>query len=399
MYEWGFKMMNVLREWGGRQLDTVYEFGMKHKKIIFWLFMIFMFCLMTVYFYIIPYSEVDDTTYMVNLATGQQLTCIQDIIESQLSHWSLWSGRVLAHGHLQLMFLLGKPFLSAQMSFVLLFIPIMISKIVDKYNRINSFVVLSSASLFYFMNPVWGEVLWVTGFQVYVSTTAWILLFIYMFIQNIKFKKKSNTILNNVITLSILGFMVGCSIEAMSVSMIAVTFIMLLKMHKENLLQAKHISAFIFMLLGTSILILAPGNSIRAAYINTIDPAFSFHNICVRIFNFLTLICKEGIGVFILLVISYHFANKDLLHKENLFGEYILIAILAILAMFAAPQGFVTRVFIPIMSILFIAIHICVRDINLGIHKKLINQIVIYSYVGYMIMMVYGMVLQLFQVI
>ena len=44
MYEWGFKMMNVLREWGGRQLDTVYEFGMKHKKIIFWLFMIFMFC-------------------------------------------------------------------------------------------------------------------------------------------------------------------------------------------------------------------------------------------------------------------------------------------------------------------------------------------------------------------
>lgn len=70
MYEWGCKMMNVLREWGGRQLDTIYEFGMKHKQIIFWLFMIFMFCLMTVYFYIIPYSEVDDTTYMVNLATG-----------------------------------------------------------------------------------------------------------------------------------------------------------------------------------------------------------------------------------------------------------------------------------------------------------------------------------------
>ncbi len=399
MYKWGNEVIDTACKCGSKQLDSIYEFGMKHKKVIFWLFMIFMFCLMAVYFYIIPYSDVDDTTYMVNLATGQPLTSIQDIVESQLSHWSIWSGRVLAHGHLQLMFLLGKPFLSAQMSFVLLFIPIMISKIVDKENRINPFIVLSSASLFFFMNPVWGEVLWVTGFQVYVTTTAWILLFIYLFIQNIKFKKKLNTIFNNIVTLSILGFMVGCSIEAMSVSMVAVVFVLLLKMHEENLLQVKHISAFIFMLLGTCILILAPGNSIRAAYINTIDPAFSLHNICVRIFNFLTLVCKEGIGVFILFAMSYHFANKKLLHQENIFSEYVLIALLAILAMFAAPQGFVTRVFIPIMCVLFVAIHICFRNINLGRHKKLINQIVIYSYISYMIMMIYGMILQLFQVI
>ena len=398
MYEWVMNLIYSILGCIRKITESVYEFAMKYKSIIFWLLIFLMFCLMTVYFYIIPYSSVDDMTYMNNLVTKQPLSSFLDIIQSQKSHWATWSGRILAHGHLQLMFLLGKKFLSAQMSFVLIFIPIMISKIVDKQNKINPFIVLSSMALFYYLNPVWNDVMWVTGFQVYVSTTAWILLFVYLFIQNIKFNVKSNTLTNNAISLSVLGFMVGCSVEAMSVSMVAIVFILLLRMKKEHLLQPKHISAFVFMLIGTAILILAPGNGARATYIYTLDPKFSFHNICVRLFNFLVLMAKSGLGTFVLLILTYHFANKEKMKKEPLFIEYVLVGILAILSMFAAPQGFATRVFIPIMCIFFIAIYICARNIEFGKHKKLVNQLVIYSYLGYMFMMLYGMVIQLFKV-
>lgn len=398
MYECVMNFIRIILTFVRKVIESVYGFVMRHKNTIFWALMALMFCLMAFYFYIIPYSSVDDMTYMNNLVTKQPLSSFLDIIQSQKSHWATWSGRILAHGHLQLMFLLGKAFLSVQMSFVLLFIPIMISKIVDKQNKINPFIVLSSMALFYYLNPVWNDVMWVTGFQVYVTTTAWILLFIYLFIQNIKFNTKSNTLINNVITLSILGFMVGCSVEAMSVSLVAVVFLLLLRMKKEKLLQSKHISAFIFMLIGTAILILAPGNGVRASYIYTLDPKFSFHNICVRIFNFLVLMAKSGFGIFVLLMLVYHFANKEKMEKEPLFMEYVIIGILAILSMFAAPQGFATRVFIPIMCIFFIAIYICARNIEFSKHKKLLNQLVIYSYLGYMFMMLYGMIIQLFKV-
>jgi hypothetical protein len=139
----------------------------------------------------------------------------------------------------------------------------------------------------------------------------------------------------------------------------------------------------LFFAAGAAILGLAPGNAARAAYVNSIDKIGSFHNIAVRIWNFLKIISDGALPTIVLLIISYHFADHEKV-KKTFAGYWIAIGITAIVALFASPLGFITRTFFTMMSMFFAAFCEILKCIDFKNKKFFWNSIAMWIVISYL---------------
>jgi hypothetical protein len=240
------RFFGKIRNWFCDLWNRIYLFASRHQKLCFWLVSVLAFIIMFAWFYSKPYSDVDDFDFQNDFATHQKLTSPRQIFESQYALWKAHTGRVLAHGHLQLMLLMGKKTISAEMSAVLILVPLLTVLLALPEDKFQPLLVLLLMALFYYLNPLWDEVMWVTGFEVYITTAIPILLFLYVFtadLRGIKIKKW----LNNAVVMSVLGFMAGCSVEAMAAGVGIVGLYMVFRMHENHVLKPRHVTAFLFL--------------------------------------------------------------------------------------------------------------------------------------------------------
>ncbi|MCI7222649.1 MAG: DUF6056 family protein [Erysipelotrichaceae bacterium] len=363
---------------------SIYNKLEKYKDFLFLIFIIFSSILLYMWVYFVPYNTVDDYQFM-HIYCNESLDYIKsisDIVVTQAYYYFNWSGRVLLHGLLQFLLMIGKPVASLVIVLSIDLFAILASKIVDKNNKINKIAVLIIIALYYFLTPTWDElVLWVTGAIVYTIPITFVLAFLYLYTSVIK-KCKLSKFIDNPIVFGFLGFIAGCSNEHVCLALDVVIFFTLIYFHKNNLLNSKHIIGYVSLVLGSIFLMIAPGNYARSAIISEIANVGGLYNIVVRISSFIMIIVKYGFPSIILMIITYVMANKEKLHN-TLSYYFMILGFIEMIVMLGVPQGFPPRTYAPCLISFIISSCINVSCIDFIKDRKIVNILVVLVFIAY----------------
>ena len=134
----------------------------------------------------IPFM-MDDDWYSTNLATGEKLCGIKDVIESQWWHYNNWGGRIVTHGLLQLILMRGNLFADIFNTLFTLILAGLICRISflhsSKKEIIAGIFLLAFSGLFAYNPNIKMSMLWEAGSVNYVYSSVWILCFIFPFLR------------------------------------------------------------------------------------------------------------------------------------------------------------------------------------------------------------------------
>ena len=208
----------------------------------------------------------DDIWYGTNLVTGEALTGIGDVIESQIWHFMNWGGRSINHGVLQLVLMQGELFADVLNLIVTFTLCFLVCKVAGAKG-------ILSFSLVFFMliglnTDFYHSMFWQSGAVNYLYATNWILLFILVYIRQLKEpdEKKLPAIELWIVPL---GLITGWSNENMgpacflAAGMVIFYFIKILKRRVPLWMWLGATSS----LVGSAFLILAPGNFVRKEHV------------------------------------------------------------------------------------------------------------------------------------
>ncbi|WP_221412112.1 DUF6056 family protein [Dysgonomonas sp. ZJ279] len=224
---------------------------------------IFVFVLNTLY----P-MYFDDRIYSI-LKHGDTLIFPEtfiDILKYQYHHYFEWGGRTVAHTILQILLLFDPLWQDIINSIVFVSFVFLLYKISNKNRSNNLFVfLLIGLSIFYFTPRFTTDVLWMSGTANYLWTTFIIFLFIYpYYIYSIDKETKENV--SKTIFFLLGGVIAGWTNENMGSTMVLI-LVAYCFYYKRNKLKIPRwaISGIIGACIGCTLMILAPGNLVRAA--------------------------------------------------------------------------------------------------------------------------------------
>ncbi len=206
----------------------------------------------------------DDNWYSTNLATGNPLHSISDVVESQRWHFLNWGGRIITHGLLQLTLMMGElfcDFLNLIMTFLLTHIMCIIA------NRRTLFSFFTGFTLIIALNAnMKMSMFWQSGAANYIYSSVWILFFLWVYLRHIQAPDQTDLTLVN-LWLPFLGLITGWSNENMGPASFVLTIIVILYTHivQKGKVPLWMITGSFFCLLGSAFVILAPGNFVRVS--------------------------------------------------------------------------------------------------------------------------------------
>ncbi|MCR4649979.1 MAG: DUF6056 family protein [Lachnospiraceae bacterium] len=273
----------------------------------------------------------DDLWYATNIATGGDLTSPVDIIESQFWHYFNWGGRVINHALLQSVIATGE--LGADILNILatLILGFMICLVAGVKNPL--FYLLSEALIVSFNASIHFSMYWEAGSVNYLYSTSWILLYVFFILRSLdENKEKIKAIEIFIIPLALIA---GWSTENMGPTCFVLTvFVIIYKfIRKEKVYTYLYEGAFL-TLLGSALLILAPGNFVRNQFVEKTTLSQLIHN---RIDNFLLSSCDflfpTLLFAFSAFVIEIFVLKKISVRNVSLFA----FALIAQAAMFLSP--------------------------------------------------------------
>jgi hypothetical protein len=239
---------------------------MKSKKYIF-LNKILPFILLgvsIVVFYIlhIEYTfRTDDLYYSTNLATGEPLTKIQDIIDGQIWHYLNWGGRTVAHTLLQFTILMGETYANIT-NIVCTAILVFLIGLVSKQKKLWNCILI--AALLILCNPNWEQTLfWESGFANYVYTTIFVLLFMYLYIRQAE-NSDLKALFGMNFWIVFLGLFAGWTNENIGPTVFVSTLGIIIYMKRKKRRTPLWMwLGNLFSFLGSVLVIVAPGNQVR----------------------------------------------------------------------------------------------------------------------------------------
>lgn len=227
----------------------------------------------------------DDIWYWHNLVTDEPISSISDIIESQIWHYFNWGGRAVAHSLLQL--LLWSGFLCCDILNTLGLA--LLTLLLGKYGKRKNYLwnILLAISLIIGCNPALRDTLfWQSGCANYLYMSLIYLSFAWMYLNTLSdikacsndscfnsevLKKNllmspSNPILSVLLALLFLvwGILAGWTNENIgpTISMLTIVVECLLIKNKKKL-QIWMVTGTFGCIIGSALMILAPGNKIR----------------------------------------------------------------------------------------------------------------------------------------
>lgn len=211
----------------------------------------------------IPFM-MDDLWYSTNLATGEPLRNFGDVVESMVWHFNNWGGRCMTHGTLQLVLMSGE--LSADIVNVLatLLLTWLICVILHRKN-LRVFL-LVHAMLFALNANVKMSMLWQAGTANYVYSTVWILIFLLPYLRALGEPESMPLPLAGFWLLP-MGLLAGWSNENMGPScfLAAAGITAYLKIRYKKPPALWMLSGTVSSLLGSVLVVAAPGNFVRSA--------------------------------------------------------------------------------------------------------------------------------------
>ena len=208
----------------------------------------------------------DDIWYGTNLATGEPLGSLWDVVEGQVWHFMNWGGRSVTHGVLQLTIMSGE-FMADLLNLLFTMLLSMVICIMADAKK-PAWFLLSSVMVFAFNANMHNSMFWQAGVVNYVYSTAWILLYLWMYMRMLENPERKNPP-GILFWMPILGLMTGWSNENMGpsamVTTLGITAYLWAKKHKRP--RAWMIEGIGFSFAGSLLVILAPGNFQRASTI------------------------------------------------------------------------------------------------------------------------------------
>ncbi len=277
----------------------------------------------------------DDNWYSTNLATGAPLTGISDVLESQLWHFFNWGGRVITHGLLQLTLMAGELFCDILNILMTLCLTLMLCVISGQY---RPFWFLTGLTLLTALNPnIKMSMYWQSGTANYVYATTWILVFLWVYLRQIKSPEAKALPLVN-LWMPLLGLITGWSNENMGPASFVLSIAVILYLTKavKCRLPLWTITGSLTCLVGSCLVILAPGNFVRVSNLDKMGLGETIYN---RILSMLCAGTDFLFPVALLLVMLLFIYTLLLQEKLQVFHWFLLgHAILSYGAMILSPH-------------------------------------------------------------
>lgn len=314
------------------------EVGMKGKSynnriiyVISGIGLLFLFSLQFCLHRFIPFIH-DDLWYATNLTTGEPVTGIMDIFQSQNWHYFNWGGRIVNHAVLQAVLSLGE--LGADIVNILatIVLGIVICVLSQCRNPLyflfcESLIVSFNASIFYSMY-------WESGSVNYLYSSSWILLYLFVVLRELK--EDAGRLKGIALWIIPLAFIAGMSNENMGPScFVATAFVMIYLYGKKKKVPIALWEGAVFTLIGSILLILAPGNFVRKQFIHNMSLSEILDN-CWN--NFLFSSCDYLFPSFLVTLILLTVEIAVFKRKLSVYRWCLLgFAVIAQLAMMLSP--------------------------------------------------------------
>lgn len=214
----------------------------------------------------------DDLWYATKLSSQEPITNFPDIVESQIWHYLNWGGRSMTHGILQLTLLAGEQaadILNVAVTLLLGLVICLAAGVRGKRGKL--FGLWAAVSMVLGLNANWKmSMFWQAGAANYLYITVFVLLFLWCYLREIPEEGPACPSLHG-ITLWImpLGILAGWSNENMGPAVWLISLaVILLKVKESRRIAPWMILGNLFCLLGSIMMIIAPGNFVRSAQVS-----------------------------------------------------------------------------------------------------------------------------------
>ena len=285
---------------------------------------------------------VDDFVYSFIYQTSDRLNNIYDVFISQKNHYFLWGGRNVAHFCVQFFLLFNKSLFNVVNSVVYVGFILLIYFCCNIGRRTNiSLFIIINLLIWTFIDVFGQTILWLTGSCNYMWGTTFIMLTILPYrIYLEKLQDKDNLL--KIILLFFSGVISGWTNEnaALAMIFIIIMFIVSYKFLCKIKVPKWSISGLVGSIIGYSIMMLSPGNYLRAK-----TYPIECDNILLKYFNCFKTISINGINrlfiialiLVILLCISIYFNGKKLNANRITSIIFIIGSLISMYSMIAAP--------------------------------------------------------------
>ncbi len=203
----------------------------------------------------------DDDWYSTRLYDEEPVRSLADVIAAQTWHFFNWGGRCIAHGLLQLTLMAGE----AWADVINVIFNILLAMVICKAARVRGAVYYAMVwGMLYGLNANWRESLcWQSGAANYLFMTTFVLFFLWCYVRELEGHCKS--LPGVLLWIWPLGLVAGWSNENMGPTVWLLSLgIMIYLWVKEGRWKWWMLFGNITCMLGTCLVILAPGNFVRA---------------------------------------------------------------------------------------------------------------------------------------
>lgn len=214
----------------------------------------------------IPYM-MDDLWYSTNLVTGESLHGLSDVVESQVWHFFNWGGRCVTHGLLQLV-LMCPEWVADLINIGMTMLLAAVMCIIARQKKLVWY--LMTFSMLVSLNANWKmSMFWQAGTVNYVYSSVWILMFLEVYLCQIEEPEGRVFPFINIWIVP-LGLIAGWSNENMGpvCFIAAITAIVYLSGKCGRRIQLWQLEGAAASLIGSFLVIAAPGNFVRKAFIS-----------------------------------------------------------------------------------------------------------------------------------
>ena len=302
---------------------------------------------------------------------SKRISCFSDILLSIKNYYNVWGGRALCHFIIYCLIYVGKWLFNILNSVVFVLFGLLLYKLILKKitesEKIFDFRISNNFSVFllpviyillFFVMPAFGDnVLWLAGSVNYL----WSAVFMLVAISGIERFFENPTLKNTLIT-SITVLVSSLTSETtggMLFGFMAIKLIYCLSGKDENKKSyLKIIAPVLSALTGMSVVIFAPGNSVRKVEFDEYDP---FTDLLSRILNQLTILDKGIIAVsvfyLVALIIKLRKEKKNIRFFAIIFHDfrYVLTGLAGIGALIVSGFYIEKRISFVSVAVIFVS--------------------------------------------
>lgn len=332
-------------------------------KYICWILVVLFFFTILFILNILTPMIADDFGYLVVYRENTPIDSLSDIIRSQYNHYLLWGGRSVVHFIAQVLLQLPSLVTDLLNTFVYLLYIYLIYIHIKGYGSHSLTLFILANFAVWFVQPAFGDtVLWVTGSANYLWGTVFILLFLLPF--RLYNGRRQGMTAGRSAGLFAFGILAGWTNENTAGAMIVIALLYLVYFRSRGWnIPYWAIYAIVGAVIGYIIMILAPGNALRAGEAGELSLFLIVYRLLMHSLDLCINYGAFNVCYIIAIILFWRFAGDDRKQVLKLSCIYIVGALAGVYAMIFSPS-FPPRAWFGVITFNIIAFGIILYNLN-----------------------------------